>query len=144
MSNLNLLKTSSNSEESNPYIPQWLRIIHLAPNQNAKNASSQLPAHVLVPGGEGSEDLHLVVETIVQEQVVRHPYPVRLHGVTHAIVVVPDLRVIEVTLQELMEVICSQGGRAATITIIAEKTLSNELKHKIFLRSQQQSHLQFA
>ena len=30
----------------------------------------------------GSVDLHLSVETVVQQKVVRHSHPVRLHGMT--------------------------------------------------------------
>ena len=42
-------------------------------------------------------DLHLAVEAVVEQEVVRHAYAVRLHRVTLAIVVVPD-----VTCDELM------------------------------------------
>ena len=41
-----------------------------------------------------SVDLHLPVETIVEEEVVGHPHPVRLHGVTLSIVVVANVTVI--------------------------------------------------
>ena len=41
-----------------------------------------------------SVDLHLPVETIVEEEVVGHPHPVRLHGVTLAIVVVANVTVV--------------------------------------------------
>ena len=36
-------------------------------------------------------DLHLAVEAVVEEEVVRHAYAVRLHRVTLAIVIVADV-----------------------------------------------------
>ena len=42
-------------------------------------------------------DLHLPVEAVVEEKVVRHPHPVGLHGVALPIVVVPDITVVVVT-----------------------------------------------
>ena len=38
----------------------------------------------------------MVVEAIVQDEVVRHPYAVRLHGVARAVVEVPDIWVIKI------------------------------------------------
>ena len=34
---------------------------------------------------------HFSVQSIVEEQIVSHAYPVRLHRVTLAIVVIPDI-----------------------------------------------------
>ena len=45
----------------------------------------------------GSVNLHLPVETVVEEEVVGHPHPMRLHGMTLAIVVVPNVTVVIVT-----------------------------------------------
>ena len=39
-------------------------------------------------------NLHLTVEAIVEEEVVGHPHPVRLHRVALAIVIVPYVAVI--------------------------------------------------
>ena len=41
--------------------------------------------------------LHLPVEAIVEEEVVGHPHPVRLHGMSLAIVVVANVTVVVVT-----------------------------------------------
>ena len=42
----------------------------------------------------GSVNLHLPVETVVEEEVVGDPHPMRLHGMALAIVVVPNVAVI--------------------------------------------------
>ena len=42
----------------------------------------------------GSVDLHLPVETVVEEEVVGHPHPMRLHGMALSVVVIPDVAVI--------------------------------------------------
>ena len=47
--------------------------------------------HLLLGRLVRTVDLHLSVQPVVQQQVVRHPYPVGLHGVALAIVVVPDV-----------------------------------------------------
>lgn len=36
-------------------------------------------------------NLHLPIESIVQQKVMGHPYPMRLHGMTLTIVVVSDV-----------------------------------------------------
>ena len=41
-----------------------------------------------------SVNLHFTVETVVEQEVVGHPHPVRLHGVTLAIVVVSYVTVV--------------------------------------------------
>ena len=53
--------------------------------------------HLLLGRLVRTVDLHLSVQPVVQQQVVRHPYPVGLHGVALAIVVVPDITVVVVT-----------------------------------------------
>ena len=47
--------------------------------------------HLLLSRLVRSVDLHLPVETIVEQQVVGHPYPVGLHRVALTIVVVADV-----------------------------------------------------
>ena len=42
-------------------------------------------------------DLHLPVEAVVEEQVMGHPHPVRLHGMALAIIVVANVTVVVVT-----------------------------------------------
>lgn len=53
-------------------------------------------AEVAIAGGVGLVDLHVAEEAVVCEEGVRHPDPVRLHRVALPVVVVPDLRVVEV------------------------------------------------
>jgi hypothetical protein len=53
--------------------------------------------HVLGRSLGRSEDLHFSVETVVDEQIVRHAYTVRLHGVTLPVVIVANVGVIVVT-----------------------------------------------
>ena len=45
---------------------------------------------------ECAAHLHLVVQPIVQDEVVRHPNPVWLHGMASPIVIASKLGVIEV------------------------------------------------
>ena len=42
-------------------------------------------------------DLHLPVESVVEEEVVGHPHPMRLHGMSLAIIVVANVTVVVVT-----------------------------------------------
>ena len=42
-------------------------------------------------------NLHLAIEAVVEEEVVGHPHPMRLHGMALAIVVVPNVTVVIVT-----------------------------------------------
>jgi hypothetical protein len=53
--------------------------------------------HLLEGGGRRAVDLHLLVQAVIEQQVVRHPNPVRLHRVPLPIVVVADVAVVEVT-----------------------------------------------
>ena len=62
--------------------------------------------HVLLGGLVRPIDLHLAVEAVVEHQVVRHAYAVRLHRVALAVVVVADVAVVVVadaTLRRLAE-----------------------------------------
>merc|ERR1719397_1580549 len=52
--------------------------------------------HLILSRFMGPVDLHLSVESIVEEQVVGHPHAVGLHWVTLSIVVVANVRVIVV------------------------------------------------
>ena len=49
-----------------------------------------------VARGSTHVDLHLLVEAIVEQQVVSHANTMRLHGMALAIVVVANVRVVEV------------------------------------------------
>ena len=55
------------------------------------------PRELVVPGRRRAVDLKVLVQPVVQQQVVRHSNTVGLHGMGLAIVVVPDLRVVEVS-----------------------------------------------
>ena len=59
-------------------------------------------------------DLHLSVESIVEEQVMGHPHTVGLHGVTLAIVVVPNVTVVIVTDFRLAVCLHSVGNFSET------------------------------
>ena len=39
----------------------------------------------------GAVDLHLPVQSVVEEEVVGHPHPMGLHGMTLAVIVVADV-----------------------------------------------------
>ena len=63
--------------------------------------------HVLCGGLGRPEDLHLSIETVVDEQIVGHANSVGLHGVPLPVVVVTDVRVIVVTdLPSMTELVC--------------------------------------
>jgi hypothetical protein len=47
--------------------------------------------HLLLSGFMRSEDFHLPVKSVVQQEVVGHAYAVRLHRVTLPVVVVADV-----------------------------------------------------
>ena len=70
-------------------------------------------AEVTVTGGERLEDLHVLEETVVSEESVRHADAVRLHGVALAVVVVPNLRVVEVAHFPL-HTVWSRGQRVSS------------------------------
>ena len=53
--------------------------------------------HLVLSGLVRPVHLHLTVEPVVEEEVVGHPHPVRLHGVALAIIVVPNVTVVVVT-----------------------------------------------
>ena len=54
------------------------------------------PGHVVRGRDVGPEDLHLLVEAIVQDQGMRNTETVRLHGVAGPIVEAPDIGVVKV------------------------------------------------
>jgi hypothetical protein len=54
-------------------------------------------AEITVAGREGLENLHMLKETVVSEEGMGHADAMGLHGMTLAIVVIADLRVIEIT-----------------------------------------------
>lgn len=70
-------------------------------------------AEVTVTCGERFEDLHVLEETVVSEEGVGHADAVWLHGVALAVVVVPNLRVVEVADFPL-HAVWSRGQRVAS------------------------------
>ena len=64
-------------------------------------SSKRSNEHVMITPWEGCLErtyinFHFPVETITQQQVVRHAYSVWLHRMTLAVVIVSDVRVVEV------------------------------------------------
>ena len=54
------------------------------------------PGHVVGGGNVGPEDLHLLVEAVVQDQGVGDTETMRLHWVARAVVEAPDVGVVKV------------------------------------------------
>ena len=67
---------------------------------------------LVVRRGRGPVHLHLLIQAVVQEQVVRHADAVRLHRVPLPVVVVPDLCVVEVGDLETIGAAKWKGDRA--------------------------------
>ena len=82
-------------------------------------------------------DLHLPVQAVVEEEVVRHSYPVRLHGL--AVVVVTDVIIIANSERKLRLNIGSRrqrpanGGLTAMLTRSPSTTLATSLARNLSL-----------
>lgn len=87
-------------------------------------------AEITVAGRKGLEDLHMLEETVMSEKGMGHADAVGLHGMTLAIVVIPDLWVVEIANFPLHTIRSGRKRIAASVHTLSARQSIKKKKNK--------------